>query len=146
MTTESKILIKAPKEKIFEAVADLASWPDVLPHYRFIRYLERGEDRHVVKMAASRDGIPISWVSELTIDRANLEIHFRHLRAFTKGMAVVWSFTDTPGGVLVKITHRLDFRVPWLAPIAERVIGDFFIENVAHKTLAAFKHHLESRA
>ncbi len=143
MNTESSILIRAPKEKIFESASDLSRWPAILPHYRYITYLERGNHRHVVKMAAHRDGIPISWVSEQTIDHEKLEIHFRHLRAFTKGMAVVWSFADTPDGTLVKIVHILNFRIPWLAPIADRIIGGFFIENIAHKTLATFKQHLE---
>lgn len=146
MNTQSTIVIRAPRAAIFESAADLARWPAVLPHYRFITYLERGADRHVVKMAAHRDGIPISWVSEQVIDREQLEIRFTHLRAFTKGMGVVWSFDDTPEGTLVRIVHVLNFRVPALAPVADRIIGGFFIENIAHKTLRAFKAHLESRA
>ncbi len=115
----------------------------MLPHYRYIKYLERGEDRHVVKMAAHRDGIPVSWVSEQTIDRERMEIHFLHLRAFTKGMAVVWSFDEKPEGTLVRIVHVLKFRVPFLAPLADRVIGGYFIDDIANKTLRAFKAHLE---
>jgi hypothetical protein len=94
-------------------------------------------------MACHRDGIPISWVSEQIIDRERLEIHFLHLRAFTKGMAVVWSFDEQPEGTLVRIVHALRFRVPALAPLAEPIIGGFFIENIANKTLRTFKAHLE---
>jgi ribosome-associated toxin RatA of RatAB toxin-antitoxin module len=144
MNTESTIVIRAPKQVIFEAAADLSRWPELLPHYRYITYLERGTDRHIVKMAAHRDGIPISWVSEQIIDRDRLEIRFVHLRAFTKGMAVVWSFDEKPEGTLVRIIHVLKFRVPLLAPIAEPIIGGFFIDNIAHKTLATFKAHLEA--
>jgi ribosome-associated toxin RatA of RatAB toxin-antitoxin module len=146
MNTESTILIRAPKSVIFEAAADLSRWPELLPHYRYITYLERGADRHVVKMAAHRDGIPISWVSEQVIDRERLEIRFVHLRAFTKGMAVVWSFEDRPDGTFVRIVHVLNFRIPALAPIFDPIIGGFFIDNIANKTLRAFKAHLESHA
>lgn len=146
MNTESTIVIRAPKAAIFESAADLSLWPAILPHYRYITYLERGVDRHVVKMAAHRDGIPIAWVSEQVIDRERLEIRFTHLRAFTRGMGVVWSFEETPEGTLVRIVHVLKFRVPFLAPIADRIIGGFFIENIAHKTLRTFKAHLESRS
>jgi len=145
MNTETSITIRAPKEVIFESAADLSRWPAVLPHYRYITYIERGTTRHIVKMAAHRTGIPIAWTSEQTIDRENLEIRFLHLRAFTKGMGVVWKFEDTPDGTLVRIIHVMRFRVPALAPIADRIIGEFFIDHVARKTLATFKVHLEGR-
>jgi ribosome-associated toxin RatA of RatAB toxin-antitoxin module len=143
MNTESSIVIRAPKQRIFDVASDLSRWPELLPHYRYITYLERGDDRHIVKMACHRDGIPISWVSEQIIDRERLEIRFLHLRAFTKGMAVVWTFDERPEGTLVRIVHVLRFRVPALAPLAEPIIGGFFIENIANKTLRTFKAHVE---
>ncbi len=145
MNTTSSILIRAPKQTIFDCTSDLSRWPAILPHYRYIDYLERGTDRHIVKMAAHRDGIPIAWTSEQTIDREKLEIHFHHLKAFTKGMTVVWTFDEKPGGTLVTIIHVLNFRIPALAKVAEPIIGGFFIDNIAHKTLATFKTHLEAR-
>jgi ribosome-associated toxin RatA of RatAB toxin-antitoxin module len=144
MNTQSTIVIRAPKRVIFDTVHELSRWPKLLPHYRYIDYLERGRDRNVVKMAAVRDGIPISWVSEQIIDRDRLEIRFVHLQAFTKGMAVVWSFEEKPEGTLVRIVHALRFRVPLLAPIAEPIIGGLFIENIANKTLRTFKTHIEA--
>ena len=43
----------------------------------------------------------------------------------------------------VEIVHDLNFRVPALAPLANPVIGGFFIEHVANQTLRCFKQHLE---
>ena len=131
---------------IFETAADLELWSKILPHYRYIRYLERGHDRNLVIMAATRSGIPISWTSEQIIDRDKFEIHFHHLKAWTKGMRVVWTFSDTPDGVLVVISHDLRFRVRALAPIVDLVIGDFFIHNIANKTLRCMKAYVEARA
>ncbi len=144
MHTATSILIRASRDQIFETAANLELWPKILPHYRFIDYLEKSPARNVVKMAATRSGIPIAWVSEQIIDRAAVEVRFRHLRAFTKGMEVVWTFTETPEGVRVEILHDLKFRIPALAPLAEKIIGGFFIENIANKTLRAMKHHLET--
>jgi ribosome-associated toxin RatA of RatAB toxin-antitoxin module len=129
---------------IFETAANLELWPRILPHYRYIRYLERGADRNVVVMAAVRSGIPISWTSEQTIDRNNFEVRFHHLKAWTKGMHVVWTFKEISGGVLVEIIHELRFRNRLLAPIAEPIIGDFFIGNIASKTLRGMKKYLET--
>src|SRR6266446_3232397 len=120
--------------------------PKILPHYRYIRFLERSPDRNIVVMAAQRSGIPISWTSEQIIDRNRLEIHFHHLKAWTKGMRVVWTFSDATDGVLVTISHDLRFRIPVLGPIVDPIIGDFFIRNIANKTLRCMKAYLEARA
>jgi len=136
----------APKRAIFETAADLELWPKILPHYRYIRFLERRPDRNTVVMAARRSGIPISWTSEQIIDRNRLEIHFHHLKAWTKGMRVVWTFSDTSDGVLVEISHKMRFRIPALAPIVDLIIGDFFIHNIANKTLRCMKAFVERQA
>lgn len=136
----------APKTAIFETAANLELWPKILPHYRYIQFLERGPDRNIVVMAARRSGIPISWTSEQIIDRGNFKIHFYHLKAWTKGMRVVWTFCDTPNGVLVTISHELRFRIPALAPIVDPIIGDFFIHNIANKTLRCMKAYAEARS
>jgi ribosome-associated toxin RatA of RatAB toxin-antitoxin module len=138
--------MQAPKMAIFETAADLELWPKILPHYRYIRFLERSPDRNVVVMAAQRSGIPISWTSEQIIDRGRVEIRFIHLKAWTKGMHVVWTFSETPSGVLVTISHDLRFRIPALTPIVNPIIGDFFIHNVANKTLHCMKAYVEARA
>jgi len=88
MHTANSIIIRAPKDAIFETAANLELWPKILPHYRYIRYLERGADRNLVVMAARRWGLPISWTSEQTIDRDRCEVRFHHLKAWTKGMDV----------------------------------------------------------
>jgi len=142
----NSIIMYAPKRTIFETAANLELWSQILPHYRYIHYLERSPNRNIVEMAATRSGIPISWTSEQIIDPDRLEIHFHHLRAFTKGMRVVWTFQDAPTGVLVEIRHDLAFRVNLLAPIADKIIGDFFIHNIASKTLHCMKSYVEARA
>jgi ribosome-associated toxin RatA of RatAB toxin-antitoxin module len=138
--------MQAPRGEIFETAANLENWPKILPHYRYIKYLERGKDRNVVTMAATRSGIPISWTSEQIIDREKIEVRFHHLKAFTKGMFVVWTFTETPAGVLVEIAHDLNFRIHALGPLMEPIIGDFFIGHVASRTLRCMKGYLESRS
>ena len=135
----------APRAEIFETAANLELWPKILPHYRYIRYLERSPTRNLVIMAATRSGIPIKWTSEEIIDREKTEVRFYHLKAFTKGMRVVWTFRETPAGVLVEIAHDLQFRIPSLAPVADAIIGNFFVHHVATKTLQSMKAYLEGQ-
>jgi ribosome-associated toxin RatA of RatAB toxin-antitoxin module len=145
MHKTNSIVIRAPKMSIFETAANLELWPKILPHYRYIRYLERSPTRNVVIMAATRSGIPISWTSEQLIDREALEVRFHHLKAFTKGMRVVWSLRHAPDGVRVEISHDLRFRIPALAPIFDPIIGDFFIGYIANQTLRCMKAHVEGQ-
>ena len=126
--------------------ANLELWPKILPHYRYIRFLERGPDRNVVVMAATRSGIPISWTSEQIIDRDKLEIHFHHLKAWTKGMRVVWTFSESGRRRAGNDFTRFAVSIPPLAPIVNPIIGDFFIHNVANKTLHCMKAYVEARA
>ena len=139
MHKTNSIIMCAPRMTVFETAANLELWPRILPHYRYIRYLE-----HSPIMAATRSGIPISWTSEQIIDHDRVEVRFRHLKAFTKGMRVVWTFQEMADGVLVEIKHDLAFRVKILAPIADKIIGDFFIHHIANKTLRCMKSYVEA--
>src|SRR4051812_43072149 len=146
MHKANSIIMRAPIDDIFEAAANLELWPKILPHYRYIHYLERGPNRNLVVMAARRAGMPISWTSEQIIDRDKMEVRFHHLKAFTKGMNVVWKFHPTADGVRVEIVHDLKFRIPSLGFLAEPIIGNGFIHPVATRTLRCMKEHLESAA
>lgn len=139
------IVMNAAEETIFDTAANLEHWPTFLPHYRYIRYYEKGPVRNIVKMAAARGRIRLSWVSEQIIDRENREIRFRHLKAWTKGMKVVWKFRRLQVGVEVQIIHDLAFRVPALAPVAEPIIGGLFINHIATRTLQHMKAHVEKK-
>jgi ribosome-associated toxin RatA of RatAB toxin-antitoxin module len=143
--TGNSVLIKAPREQIFALVSDLSRWPELLPHYRYIRKVGSGEKGDIVLMAATRSGIPISWTSEYWTDQNNLELHFLHLKKWTKGMKVVWTLTPTRDGTRVEIVHDMRFRVSILSWLAEPIIGRFFIENVANKTLSTFKQYFENQ-
>ncbi len=144
MLTESSITIQAPREQVFELTSDILRWPAHLPHYRYVRELQREDGAQVVKMACVRSGLPIAWVSRYTVHREAWQARFEHLKAWTKGMKVVWHYDEVePGKTHIRLSHDLDFRWPPLAPIAEAVIGGFFIEHIAAKTLATFKQILE---
>jgi ribosome-associated toxin RatA of RatAB toxin-antitoxin module len=141
--TENSILIKAPLEKVFQATSNLLLWPKVLPHYRWIRVLRAGNDGLIVKMAARRGWLPIQWTSRFQVDSNAPELRFEHLKAFTRGMKVRWTFTLTTEGVLVKISHEMERASAFGRWFAHRVLGEMFIKPVAARTLTHFKQYLE---
>ncbi len=144
MTTVNSIVMNAPVDRVFETAADLSRWPEILPHYRWVTYLEKSPSRNVVKMAAKRGWIPIQWTSEQRIDRDKREVHFHHLKSFTRGMHVVWTFKPDNDSVRVQIRHDLRASVPLIGGfIADRIIGRFFIHYVANQTLTHMKRYVE---
>jgi ribosome-associated toxin RatA of RatAB toxin-antitoxin module len=149
MRTVDRIRIAAPFERVFTAASTVTRWPDILPHYRWVRRLDDG----LVEMAAWRPfglvNYPTWWVSEMTIDRAAGEIRYRHVRGVTKGMEVVWRLVEDGGGggvVDVEIVHDWTGpRWPLIGKLAANlVIGPVFIHGIASRTLAGIKRAAET--
>ena len=145
MHTENSICMKAPVSRIFAVASDLSRWPSILPHYRYVRYLSRDRHRNIVRMSAKRGIIPVAWTAEQEIDPERQEIRFRHLRAFTRGMTVVWTLTPDADGTLVRIRHDLEPQFPFFNHfIGNRIIGEFFVSAIAGQTLLSMKSYVES--
>lgn len=149
MRTIDQILIDAPLERVFQIASDIERWPDILPHYRWVRFLERAASGGIVEMAAWRPFGPVRypawWVSHMTVDRRRREVRYRHVRGMTTGMNVVWRLA--PCGAAVAVTIEHEWRGPaWpvLGPLAaSAVIGPLFIHGIASRTLAGIRRHAE---
>jgi len=148
MRTSNVITIRAPLYLIFSVASDLARWPDFLSHYRYNRFLSQMPWGGIVKMSAVRTGIPTTWISIYRIDTDKCQLCFEHLKSTlnaTRGMIVVWHFTETPEGVLVEITHDLELRWPLIGGfVGKYIVGLFFIHYIATCTLAGLKRKVES--
>ena len=152
MRTVDRIRMRAPAERVLAAAADVERWPEILPHYRWVRMLERADDGGVVEMAAWRPfGIlnyPTWWVSEMRVDRRAPAVHYRHIRGITKGMDVVWKIEPRGAETEVIIVHD------WTGPrwpligqaAASWIIGPVFIHGIASRTLAGIARHVEADA
>lgn len=144
MHMRNEIVIDAPAARIFERARATDRWPEILPHYRYVRVLLSDGTRSVVEMAARRPignakfGIPVRWRAEQINDADVPQIFFRHLGGWTKGMHVYWRFRPSGDGkTLVQIDHELR------SPLA-RIIGTFFVDPIATLTLQRMKVICES--
>src|SRR5688572_8192319 len=111
MKTHNEIWMRAPAAAVYRLAAEVERWPELLPHYRWVTLLERAGNRKLVEMAASRDGIPVSWQAVQELFPEVPRITFMHVKGVTRGMAVEWSFREVDGGTLVRIDHEL--ALPW---------------------------------
>jgi len=143
MHTENHITIQGPIDRVFELAAEVTRWPEILPHYRWVKLISQDGRRRVVEMAAHRDGIPVKWVSIQEPIPTEKRILFRHIGGPTRGMDVEWTMRDNDGLVHVTINHEFKPVWPVIGPLAEYIIGRFFVHNIAGKTLARIKQIVE---
>jgi ribosome-associated toxin RatA of RatAB toxin-antitoxin module len=149
MRTVDALGMRAAPERVFAAAADVERWPVILPHYRWVRILERQRDHAIVEMAAWRPFGPLRyptwWVSEMRADPAARTIRYRHVRGITTGMDVEWKIVPEDGGARVTIVHEWAGPAWPLVrrPAAELVIGPVFIHGIASRTLAGIRSAVE---
>lgn len=142
MRSELHELMRAPYERIFDLAADVERWPELLPHYRYVRRLP-GPDRRFA-MGARRGPIPVRWEALQRPLRAERRIEFEHTGGVTRGMHVAWRFEERGGATDVSIEHRLDLGWPLIGRLAaDRVVGPQFIEAIAARTLRRIREIAE---
>jgi ribosome-associated toxin RatA of RatAB toxin-antitoxin module len=150
MHTVDALRIAATPAQVFRAASEVERWPQILPHYRWVRMLERRPDGGVVEMSANRPFGPLNWptwwVSEMWVDAPKLEVRYRHIRGITRGMDVVWSIVPDGDGTRATIVHQWT-GPSWpliRRPAAEWVIGPVFVHGIASRTLAGIARSCES--
>jgi ribosome-associated toxin RatA of RatAB toxin-antitoxin module len=147
MEMTTRIQMRADRDTIFGLAATVEAWPQILPHYRWVRLLRDEGRRRMVEMAASRDGIPVRWMAIQELDLAERRIRFRHVKGITRGMEVAWTLTPNGEGTLVEIWHAFRPRWPFVPDgLVSLVIGQFFVENIASKTLHRIKTIAEEQS
>lgn len=153
MLTIDEHLIHAPPHVVYRVAADVERWPEILPHYRWVRFQRKDAfGTGVVEMAAWRHfgpiGYPTWWVSEMHVAEEEPAVYYRHIDGVTRGMDVKWSFAPEAGGTRARIVHE------WAGPAwpligrtaAEHVIGPHFVSAIAGRTLAGVARAAERRA
>ena len=150
MITVDRRRVRAGLDRVFSAARDVERWPDLLPHYRWVRFRERRGAGGLVEMAAWRPfGGPLRWptwwMSEMTIEPEVPRILYRHVRGITTGMDVAWDFAAEDDGVLVTVTHWWDGPAwPLIGTLAaEGLIGPVFVHGIASRTLAGLARAAE---
>ena len=144
MHTENRIEVRGELRQIFRVAAQVEKWPQILPHYRWVRVLQRRKRRTTVEMAARRARFPVRWTAVQEVTPYE-RITYKHIKGVTRGMEVAWTFTPIEGGVRIVITH--DFAPPW--PViggffGKYIVGGLFVKPIAGRTLRYLKRNVES--
>jgi len=155
MDTHIERVMRADVDTVYQLAAAVEDWPRILPHYRWVRVLETAPDgRRTVEMAARRDvldaawsGIPLRWTAVQTLDPIEPRVSFEHVAGVTRGMRVAWTFADSPDGALrVSIRHEFEPRWPVPPLLVRLIVGEYFVNGVAARTLRRIAELAEARA
>lgn len=154
MKTIDECIAAAPADLCFQVAADVGRWPEILPHYRRVRFLrDDGFAQGLVEMAAWRPFGPLRWptwwISEMEHDPVRRTVTYQHVYGITKGMDVLWEVTPLPGA-----RSRLRIDHAWSGPpwplvggfAADAIIGPHFVSAIAGRTLAGVAAEAERRA
>jgi ribosome-associated toxin RatA of RatAB toxin-antitoxin module len=150
--TVDEHVASAPPDTCFRIAADVERWPEILPHYRWVRFRRReGFAMGEVEMAAWRHfgplGYPTWWVSEMSHDAVERTVRYHHVDGITRGMDVWWEVRPhAEGRTLLRIVHE------WRGPrwplvggwAARHVIGPRFVRVIAGRTLAGIARTAEA--
>lgn len=150
MITHDAGFARASVRAVFDVVRAVERWPAHLPHYRWVRMLERDPDGGgVVDMSANRPFGPLDWPtywrSLMAVDHARPAVRFRHIGGVTTGMDVEWAFDATDEGTQITLVHSWDGPSwPFIGRFAaQEVIGPVFVHGIASLTLAGLARAAE---
>lgn len=154
MDTSISRRVQADPATIFRLAAAVEDWPRILPHYQWVRVLEvRADGRRRVAMAARRDvvgglGFPLRWTAIQSVDEQARRIEFEHVGGITRGMYVAWTLEPVEAlrqgrderhlaepACLVRIRHVFHPRWPVPAAVVRLIVGEYFVNGVARRTL-----------
>ncbi|MDW3848640.1 aromatase/cyclase [Micromonospora sp. BRA006-A] len=108
---EHRITVAAPPHAVFDLVADVRRWPHVFPPTVHAEQVERLADGERIRIWATANGQPKTWLSRRRVDREGLRIAFRQevSQAPVAAMGGEWILTPAGGGSTeVRLLHDFD--------------------------------------
>jgi hypothetical protein len=105
-------------------------------------------------MAARRDvlhgvvGFPLRWTAVETTFPAEGRIEFEHIGGITRGMHVAWTIERSAKESSVRVRIRHVFEPQWPVPpvLVRLIVGEYFVNGVARRTLRCIADLAEARS
>lgn len=150
MRTVDTLWIDAPPDRVFRHAADVARWPEILPHYRWVRFHPTEGEPRKVEMAAWRPFGPVHWptwwMSDMWVSTSKREVRYKHVKGVTRGMDVLWTVAPEGTGTRATIVHEwAGAHWPLIGGLAASlVIGPVFVSGIASRTLAGIGRAAEA--
>ena len=107
---KSEIVIKGEKQKIFDVIQDMASYPKFMKNLVSVEVLEKGENYDISHWVSNVDGRKIVWTERDDFYPETFRITYKQTAGDLKKMEGAWELVDTEDGVNVSLAGG-GFRV-----------------------------------
>jgi ribosome-associated toxin RatA of RatAB toxin-antitoxin module len=127
-----EITIYAPIERIWEAVVNIESYPELMENVRTVKVLSQSEDgTRISTWSVQLEDSVLEWTEQEQIDCATYTVRFDQLDGDLNTLSGTWSLQDQgEEKALVKLEVQFDIGIPLLAdlldPVAERALRHNF--------------------
>ena len=149
---ESKIIIRAPLELVWELAQDVAQLPDIMPDLDEVKVLER----EVLSATSIRTvtewhgrikkfNRKIEWVEEDVWDAAEHVCRFHQLRGDFTEYNGEWRFRAEDGATVADLVVNYSFEIPLLGAVVCQVLKKLVQEN-SDTMLQCLRDEAERRA
>jgi len=75
--TEHEIVVAAPADTVYQLIADVQRWPQLFPPTIHVEHVDRGEREERIRIWATANGEPKSWVSRRMLEPDHRRINFQ---------------------------------------------------------------------
>ena len=95
---KSEIVIKGEKQKIFDVIQDMASYPKFMKNLISVEVLEKGENYDISHWVSNVDGRKIVWTERDDFYPEIFKITYKQTAGDLKKMEGAWELLDTEEG------------------------------------------------
>ncbi len=139
---KSEIVINGDKQKIFDVIRDMESYPKFMKNLVSVEVLEKGGDYDISHWVSNVDGRKIVWTERDEFFPETFKITYKQTDGDLKKMEGAWELLDTDGGVNVSLSVDFEFGIPMIAGLLNPILIRKVREN-SEDMLRAVKGEIE---
>lgn len=139
---KSEIVIRGDKQKIYDVIKDMPSYPKFMKDLVSVEILEEGDNTDVSHWVSNVDGRKIVWTERDVFYPEEYRITYAQTEGDLKRMEGSWEMEDTEEGVKVSLTVDFEFGIPMIAGLLNPILKRKVREN-SENMLRAVKGQIE---
>ena len=127
-------------QDIYDVIADIMSYPKILPYVQSVLIREQSKDRILASVTVKRTPINLSYDCEILLDPAERSIKVYSDSGPFRKLFVQWKFESIAGKT--RVTHSMECT---LKSRAMEFVAKSLLKSEFHSTFDAFERQLQSR-
>ena len=133
---KSEIVLRGDKQKIYDVIKDMPSYPKFMKDLVSVEILEEGDNTDVSHWVSNVDGRKIVWTERDVFYPEEYRITYAQTEGDLKRMEGSWEMEDTEEGVKVSLTVDFEFGIPMIAGLLNPILKRKVRENSENMLLA----------